>query len=408
MTRKKVKLALIESITERKASYKKRQKGFFKKAQEVSILCDVETAIVIYSPYHNEPEVYPNHAAVINTFTKFRELPELEQSKNMETQVEFTKQRIKKLKEQLRKVRKENRVKQFTSKMYEVLNGEDIPADMHPYDLNDLSYVINQNLKRVYESIKVMAGGEGSTSNVPQPIAGLMVPDVTNSEGPSAPLFTPPVAPLSVVPLVAPSMVPGGTSSKGLRAPLMVPVMAPKSLVPPVAPSMVPLVASAPTQVPQPMFHSVAPLRTPQTVSLVDPSRVPPPFPSFSSEMFPPVFSQLYPPIPQQMALRRAPGMAPPMPPSTIASLMPSPMMAPPMSAPGFPPMTPRMDPSMNVPPLGASMLMSNYQNYSYGFPQSPELSEMLNWDDDVLTLFDDPFFNNINVQDPNHNNNNF
>ncbi|XP_059310730.1 agamous-like MADS-box protein AGL80 [Lycium ferocissimum] len=103
MTRKKVKLAFIENNTDRKTSYKKRQKGFLKKAEELSNLCDVETAIVVYSPYHNEPIVFPSHVAVINTFTKLRELPELEQLKHMETLEEFTKKRTTKLEEQLRK-----------------------------------------------------------------------------------------------------------------------------------------------------------------------------------------------------------------------------------------------------------------------------------------------------------------
>ncbi|KAK4379551.1 hypothetical protein RND71_001413 [Anisodus tanguticus] len=59
--------------------------------------------------------------------------------------------------------------------MYEVLNGKDIPADIEPYDLNDLSFVINQNLKWVHEGDESEDYGEGSISNAPQPIAGLMV-----------------------------------------------------------------------------------------------------------------------------------------------------------------------------------------------------------------------------------------
>ncbi|XP_060186765.1 agamous-like MADS-box protein AGL80 [Lycium barbarum] len=97
MVRTRVNLSLIESITERKASYKKRQKGYLKKAQELSTLCDVETVTVVYSPYHDEPKVFPNHDAVINTFTKFRELSELEQSKNRVTLEDFIEKRIKKL-----------------------------------------------------------------------------------------------------------------------------------------------------------------------------------------------------------------------------------------------------------------------------------------------------------------------
>ncbi|KAH0739366.1 hypothetical protein KY290_038071 [Solanum tuberosum] len=163
----------------------------------------------------------------------------------MVTQENFTKQRIQKMEEQLRKVRKENRVRDFTNKMNEMLNGEDIPNGIHVYDLNDLSYVINQNLKQVSEAIKAKANREGLTLSTP---------------------------------------------------------------------------------------------------------------------------------------------------------------------------VLPQMNPSMNIPITDASVPINNHQNYSsVSVPQSPALSEMFDWSDDLMnldwsdlmTLLDEPSFNNVNVQDPNHNNDN-
>ncbi|XP_060177820.1 agamous-like MADS-box protein AGL80 [Lycium barbarum] len=215
------------SITERKGSYKKIQKEFLKKAQELITLCDIDIATVDYSAYHDKPKVFPNHGVVFNTFTKFRELLELDQSKYMVTLEEFTKQRINKLEEQLHKVRKENRVKELTEKIYEVLNGKDIPADIHTYDLNDLSYMINQNLKQVHEAIKAKAGGEGFISNALQPIDGPMVPDGIKSEELTTPLLAPPEAPLLAVSLKAPSVVHDATKFNGPSAPLLAPVLAP-------------------------------------------------------------------------------------------------------------------------------------------------------------------------------------
>ncbi|WMV18220.1 hypothetical protein MTR67_011605 [Solanum verrucosum] len=183
MPRKKVKLAFIENSTARKVSYKKRQKGFLTKARELSTLCNVEIAAVIYSPYHNEPMIFPNNDFVTNTFTRFLELPELEKSKNMVTQENFTKQRIQKMEEQLGKVRKENRVREFTNKMYEMLNGEDIPNGIHVYDLNDLSYVINQNLKQVSEAIKTKVNGEDPILSTP--VLPQMNPSMNNHQSPA-------------------------------------------------------------------------------------------------------------------------------------------------------------------------------------------------------------------------------
>ena len=70
MPRKKVILALIENETERKVSYKKRLIGLLKKAEQLSTLCDIEMALVIYIPYSIEPKVFPNILAAINTFQK--------------------------------------------------------------------------------------------------------------------------------------------------------------------------------------------------------------------------------------------------------------------------------------------------------------------------------------------------
>ncbi|KAK4718002.1 hypothetical protein R3W88_016340 [Solanum pinnatisectum] len=171
MPRKKVIFALIENETDRKVSYKKRHIGF---------------------PYNNEPKVFYNIGAAINTFQKFIELATLERSKNMVTKEEFTKKRIKKLQQKLLKVRKENRVKEVTNEMHEVLNGKNISIDMNPYYLNDLSYVIKKNLQLVREAMKKNVGDEGSTSNVPQ-----STPSTTMTAMMPSPIIDPPFTPMT-------------------------------------------------------------------------------------------------------------------------------------------------------------------------------------------------------------------
>ncbi|KAK4716691.1 hypothetical protein R3W88_015029 [Solanum pinnatisectum] len=181
MTRNKVNYALIEDDSKRKISYNKR---LLKKSDELKTLCDVDVATVIYGPYRNEQYTFPNNDVVRNTFIKFKELPTLERSKNMVTREEFTMQRIKKLEDQLQKVRKENRVKEMTNEMYEVFERKTISVDMNPSYLNDLRCVIKKNLKQVCELMIKQADGEGSTSNAPQPIFEPMVPSRNNSKGP--------------------------------------------------------------------------------------------------------------------------------------------------------------------------------------------------------------------------------
>ncbi|KAE8735268.1 hypothetical protein F3Y22_tig00000340pilonHSYRG00141 [Hibiscus syriacus] len=50
MGRRKLKILRLESIKARQATYSKRKTGIVKKAKEISILCDVDVALLLFSP----------------------------------------------------------------------------------------------------------------------------------------------------------------------------------------------------------------------------------------------------------------------------------------------------------------------------------------------------------------------
>ncbi|PHT93993.1 hypothetical protein T459_01875 [Capsicum annuum] len=68
----------------------------------------------------------------------------------------------------------------------------------------------------------------------------------------------------------------------------------------------------------------------------------------------------------------------------------------------------PQINPSTSLPLMDAFVSMNNNENYFVSYPMSTPLYEMLDWNDDIITLLDDPFFNNINFQDPRNDNHNF
>lgn len=49
MGRGRVQLKRIENKTNRQVTFSKRRSGLFKKAHEISVLCDVELALIIFS-----------------------------------------------------------------------------------------------------------------------------------------------------------------------------------------------------------------------------------------------------------------------------------------------------------------------------------------------------------------------
>ncbi|XP_021284389.1 MADS-box protein SVP [Herrania umbratica] len=49
MAREKIKIRKIDNVTARQVTFSKRRRGLFKKAEELSVLCDAEVALIIFS-----------------------------------------------------------------------------------------------------------------------------------------------------------------------------------------------------------------------------------------------------------------------------------------------------------------------------------------------------------------------
>ncbi|KAI3707347.1 hypothetical protein L6452_25789 [Arctium lappa] len=172
MTRKKVKLAFIMNDSARKATFKKRKKGLMKKVNELSTLCGIDACAIIYSPYEAQPEVWPNNIGVQRVLAQFKRMPEMEQSKKMVNQESFTRQRITKANEQLKKQIKENREKEMIEVMYQCLTGKGSISNLILPDLNDLGGLVDQTLKdicRRIESLKKAVPGKAVAAAPPLP-----------------------------------------------------------------------------------------------------------------------------------------------------------------------------------------------------------------------------------------------
>ncbi|WOG89732.1 hypothetical protein DCAR_0208970 [Daucus carota subsp. sativus] len=149
MTRKKVKLAFISNDATRKATYKKRKKGLMKKVEELSTLCGIDACAIIYSPYDEQPDVWPDIAGVERVVEKFKSMPEMQQSRKMLNQESFTRQRIAKTNEQLKKQLRDNREKEMTEVMSQCLTGQLGLHNLTLPDLNDLGFLVDQKLQEI-------------------------------------------------------------------------------------------------------------------------------------------------------------------------------------------------------------------------------------------------------------------
>ncbi|KAF5726859.1 agamous-like MADS-box protein AGL80 [Tripterygium wilfordii] len=170
MTRKKVNLAYITNDSARKATFKKRKKGLIKKVSELSTLCGIDAAAIVYSPYDSQPEVWPSPGGVQHVISQFRRMPEMEQSKKMVNQESFIRQRIAKATEQLKKQRKDNREKEITHVMFQGLTGQSLNG-LNILDLNDLNWLIEQNLKDINKAFESDHSPPVTAAPAPEPIA---------------------------------------------------------------------------------------------------------------------------------------------------------------------------------------------------------------------------------------------
>ncbi|XP_027337506.1 agamous-like MADS-box protein AGL80 [Abrus precatorius] len=155
MTRKKVELTYIANESKRKATLKKRKNGLIKKIDEISTLCGIEACAIIYSP-NDELDVWPSELGVQRVLSRFKSMSEHEQGKKMLNQESFLSQSIIKAQEQLKKQKNENRKKEMSNLMFECLNTGKICDNASMIDLNDLSWLIDQNLKEIERNMSRM------------------------------------------------------------------------------------------------------------------------------------------------------------------------------------------------------------------------------------------------------------
>ncbi|PRQ26477.1 putative transcription factor MADS-type1 family [Rosa chinensis] len=83
MARRKVKLQYIVNKSSRRNTFRKRKEGLLKKVYEITTLCDIKAAAIIYSPFDVEQEVFPSHPEVHEMLMRFQDMSEKDKTKNM-------------------------------------------------------------------------------------------------------------------------------------------------------------------------------------------------------------------------------------------------------------------------------------------------------------------------------------
>ncbi|MCL7024988.1 hypothetical protein MKW94_011628 [Papaver nudicaule] len=156
MARKKVKLAYITNDTSRRATFKKRRKGLLKKVSELSTLCGVSACAIVYGPDDLQPEVWPEQLEATRVLMRFKSLPEMDQNKKQLNQESFMYNRIGKITEQFKKQQRENRYMEINGMFNHAAAGNCSVADVHPSDLTDLAWLLEEKKKEVQRKLSAL------------------------------------------------------------------------------------------------------------------------------------------------------------------------------------------------------------------------------------------------------------
>ncbi|KZV46180.1 hypothetical protein F511_15190 [Dorcoceras hygrometricum] len=165
MARKKITIAYLSNRSERKASFKKRNKGLMKKVGELSTLCGVDACAITYSEFQLQPEVWPSPPEARRVLERFMEQPDLERNQFMQTQMSLTRQLIEKTRNKLRRQQTENKRKELTIFMFQCIEGNTDIGKLDVRDRVEMNIVIDDVLREITERMEQLkASGKGPSS----------------------------------------------------------------------------------------------------------------------------------------------------------------------------------------------------------------------------------------------------
>ncbi|KAG6466596.1 agamous-like MADS-box protein AGL80 [Zingiber officinale] len=149
MARCKVRLVRIANAGSRRTTLRKRLKGLMKKVREMTVLCGVEAAAVVYDPQDPlHPAAWPSRREAALLLQGFRALPEVERLRKMTSQEAFLRQRVAKMRDQLRRQQLANHELEMSAILFEGLSGRSL-HDVGIENAYSLSLLVDNKLQEI-------------------------------------------------------------------------------------------------------------------------------------------------------------------------------------------------------------------------------------------------------------------
>ncbi|CAL5356968.1 unnamed protein product [Camellia sinensis] len=137
MTGNKIKLEWIVDDSSRKSTLKRRRAGIFKKARDLSTLCDVEIGVLVYSQDEDDLAVWPSYGHMKQMFERLLSIPIVERSEKMTTYEGLLTQRVTQETHKNNMEKKNNDKKEIQEIMNQIFEG----SNLYQLDIMRLNYL---------------------------------------------------------------------------------------------------------------------------------------------------------------------------------------------------------------------------------------------------------------------------
>ncbi|XP_061352952.1 agamous-like MADS-box protein AGL29 [Gastrolobium bilobum] len=162
MGRRKIEITMVKDTNTRQVTFSKRRTGLFKKANELSILCGAEVAIVVFSP-GNKPYSF-GHPSVDAIAAKFLQQEPKSNDAQENPLPKLLNQQLAEVMDMVREDEKKGEVFNEALNQYKVAQHSQL-EDLHS-SLVEFKYDVNKRLSEIEASESMLLLGQ-------QPVEGI-------------------------------------------------------------------------------------------------------------------------------------------------------------------------------------------------------------------------------------------